>query len=338
MSRKCKFRNSFVQASAGLGGAHLTVEARERTHDNFCSKMEEMGFTHLSSIVDVGGKQLRLYVAARKDDGVQVRTLQNEMSHLRQPLREAGRACVADAQELSNAALGIAGGRRTGTKEAITLEQFVAVKEAALALGRHGIAQIINLQRHFGLRANEAIHARADTLARWEREVNAKGRILVTEGTKGGRDREVRIFDRESALAAIRQAREVAERQNGFLILRADGDNAQDLASARGMYAAWANREELETHTLRYAFAQDQYRRYRTNGFSNREALAMLCKDLGHGDGRGRWVKSVYLRGMEPTEFSDLTKEAASGEDPKRAESSGMESGDAAFEGAASPL
>lgn len=28
-----------------------------------------------------------------------------------------------------------------------------------------------------------------------------------------------------------------------------------------------------------------------------------LSKDLGHGDGRGRWVKMVYLRGMDAAEF-----------------------------------
>jgi hypothetical protein len=54
---------------------------------------------------------------------------------------------------------------------------------------------------------------------------------------------------------------------------------------------------------LRYAFAQEQYRNYRKAGFSNREALALLSKDLGHGDGRGRYVKSVYLRGMDESEF-----------------------------------
>ncbi|MGH8040453.1 MAG: hypothetical protein ACREPN_00220 [Rudaea sp.] len=89
----------------------------------------------------------------------------------------------------------------------------------------------------------------------------------------------------------------------GFLIVRADGDSPGNLANARGIYAAWCERQELQTHALRYAFAHDQYRRYRAEGFSNREALAALSKDLGHGDGRGRWVKSVYLRGMDKAEF-----------------------------------
>ena len=115
--------------------------------------------------------------------------------------------------------------------------------------------------------------------------------------------RGLRIFDRDAALAAIRDAILVAQRQQGFLIACADGSRADSLASARGIYAAWAERQELETHSLRYAFAQDQYRRYRAEGFSNREALAALSKDLGHGDSRGRWVKMVYLRGMDAAEF-----------------------------------
>ncbi|MGS0066780.1 integrase domain-containing protein, partial [Escherichia coli] len=30
-----------------------------------------------------------------------------------------------------------------------------------------------------------------------------------------------------------------------------------------------------------------------------KEALAMVAMDLGHGDGRGRWVKQVYARNDE---------------------------------------
>jgi len=36
----------------------------------------------------------------------------------------------------------------------------------------------------------------------------------------------------------------------------------------------------------------------------NRETSAALSKDLGHGDGRGQWVKMVYLRGIDAAEFN----------------------------------
>ncbi|ECE8762116.1 DNA-binding protein, partial [Salmonella enterica subsp. enterica serovar Indiana] len=40
-----------------------------------------------------------------------------------------------------------------------------------------------------------------------------------------------------------------------------------------------------EEASLRYYLAQ---------GFSRKEALAMVAMDLGHGDGRGRYVAQVY--------------------------------------------
>jgi hypothetical protein len=49
-------------------------------------------------------------------------------------------------------------------------------------------------------------------------------------------------------------------------------------------------------HSLRYAFAQDQLVRYESHGFSKEEALALVSCDLGHGDGRGRYVEQVYIK------------------------------------------
>lgn len=39
---------------------------------------------------------------------------------------------------------------------------------------------------------------------------------------------------------------------------------------------------------------QSELRAYEAAGYSHHEALAMTSLDLGHGDGRGRWVKTVY--------------------------------------------
>ena len=35
---------------------------------------------------------------------------------------------------------------------------------------------------------------------------------------------------------------------------------------------------------------------YRNDGLSEREARAATSLDLGHGDGRGRYIASVYAR------------------------------------------
>jgi hypothetical protein len=259
--------------------------------------MQEAGFTHVGTAADVSGRQLRAYVAARA--GASPRTVHNEMAHLRTILRASGRAAVADAPELSNAFLGIPRGRRVGTKTPISVEQFQAAIALAFEQGRPGIAAALQLERCLGLRGAEALHARTDTLERWQRELDAGGRVQVIAGTKGGRPRVVTVQHLAPAISAVRQALEVARVQDGFLVVRASGAPAGGLKQARSIYHAWCHRAGIQPHSARYAFAQDQLAGYMAAGFSEREALLAVSLDLGHGDGRGRWVKSVYARGAE---------------------------------------
>ncbi|WP_223881630.1 phage integrase N-terminal domain-containing protein [Affinibrenneria salicis] len=49
-------------------------------------------------------------------------------------------------------------------------------------------------------------------------------------------------------------------------------------------------------HSLRYAWAKDAIRHYLAQRFSEKETLALVAMDLGHGDGRGRYVAQVYGR------------------------------------------
>ena len=65
---------------------------------------------------------------------------------------------------------------------------------------------------------------------------------------------------------------------------------------------AWARAGlvgEDSNHGLRRLFAHRQVVHYLQSGLSREEALARLSNDLGHGDGRGRWVENNYLRGGE---------------------------------------
>ncbi|MFN7050350.1 DNA-binding protein, partial [Proteus mirabilis] len=47
-------------------------------------------------------------------------------------------------------------------------------------------------------------------------------------------------------------------------------------------------------HGLRYAYAQDVEKYYLSQGVSPKEAYALTSMDLGHGDGRGDYIKRVY--------------------------------------------
>ena len=48
-------------------------------------------------------------------------------------------------------------------------------------------------------------------------------------------------------------------------------------------------------HSMRYAYARDRNNAYLKKGFSKDESLSLTSMDLGHGDGRGRYVERVYL-------------------------------------------
>jgi len=296
MSRRSEFHASIVAVMAKMGGSHLTREARERTAAKFSALMHKTGYTHLRNPTDIRGKHLRAYVAARQSDSPGIRTLQNELAHLRCVLRNVGNKALANADELSNHALGISGGSRIGTKTAMSRDDFLDFIDRAQRQGRPGMAALLCLERHLGLRGNEAIHAREDTLRRWENEIKTCGRVTVLAGTKGGRPRTVSVLDRANASVAISSALAVCAKQHGFLVIRADGSPAGGLKQARGIYHSWSHRNGIQPHSARYAFARDQLNGYVRQGFSLREALMAVSHDLGHGDGRGRWVKSVYMR------------------------------------------
>ena len=296
VSRRSEFQASLVAVMARLGGSHLTREARERTAIKFANAMFNAGITHLARPSEISGRHLRTYVEARQKEKLGIRTLQNELAHLRSVLRAVGRSSVAGAPEMSNGALGIGGGSRLGTKTAMSQEEFEAVTRLAVRQGRPGMAALLSLERHLGLRGNEAIHARQDTLERWHRELAAYGRITVLAGTKGGRSRVVNIKHVPNAAAAVSDALMLVQAQEGFLVVRADGTPSGGLKQARRIYHSWAHRARIQPHSARYAFAQSQLKGYLSEGFSPREALMSVSQDLGHGDGRGRWVKSVYMR------------------------------------------
>ena len=111
-------------------------------------------------------------------------------------------------------------------------------------------------------------------------------------GTKGGRPRDTLIQDAGAVKQALDNAIAVTERRNGRLI---------DAASLKQAMKYWRNQTlrmgltgKYSPHSLRCAWAQDDIRRYLAQGFSEKESLALTATDLGHGDGRGRWVKQVY--------------------------------------------
>lgn len=211
-------------------------------------------------------------------------------------LKQAGRAKLADGDRINNRSLGLSGASRSGTKRAITPERYHHVLETARARDP-GLAAALELSRLMGLRSQEAVQS-AQSLKTWKQALDqGESRLIVVFGTKGGRPRETIILDAIAVRKALDNALAVAEDRHGRLI------DKPDLKSAMKYWHSQASRLGLTgayyPHSLRYAWAQDAIRHYLAQGFSEKEALAMTAMDLGHGDGRGRYVAQVYGRRNE---------------------------------------
>jgi hypothetical protein len=300
MSKKTELRADLNRVGYQLGGAHLTQEARRATFGTFAQVMREKGYG-IESAGQIGGKHLQAFVECRLAQGVRSRTIANEVSHVRAVLVHCGKEGLARNPAYSNKALGVGRGSRIGTKEPLSDAAIRGFEEQMDRLGRHGIGNVLELQRALGLREAEAIRGgNAETLARWHNELLGRGYVRVIEGTKGGHARDVHPADSNRVRTAIERAQAtLAGSGQRYLVTRADGTAATGLRQALGIYRSLCHRAGIQSHAARYAFAHERMQAYRRDGLSEREARAATSLDLGHGDGRGRYVASVYARETE---------------------------------------
>jgi hypothetical protein len=195
---------------------------------------------------------------------------------------------------LTNKALGIAGASRRGTNHSVSESADRCILDAAAKADDYIFAAVL-LQRELGLRAQEAVMS-GPSLPRWEVELLRGDPVYVVYGTKTGRPRYTRPVDCEAVLAAVRYALSVivtGQRENLF-------PQATLKQAVKRYQNVWHDRlspasDEWHTsHSYRYAYAQDRMLQCLRAGMSKRDALATVAMDLGHGDGRGRYIRQVY--------------------------------------------
>ena len=273
------------------GGAFKTVDDRMALAERFSQRLVRDLNIQIRRVDQLKSRHIEDYIGARLAQGIKPRTLQNEMSAIRSLLREAGRTKLADSERLSSQALGLSGASREGTHLAIT----PALYQQVLTLAQQkdpGLAAVTELARVMGLRSQEAVQS-VKSLNTWQQALErGDPKLTVVYGTKGGRPRETLILDREAVSQAVSTAMKVAEDRRDRLIDKPDLKSAmkywRDQAARLGMTGKYA------PHSLRYAWAQEAITHYLAQGFSESEALALTAMDLGHGDGRGRYVAQVY--------------------------------------------
>ncbi|HEE0107377.1 TPA: integrase domain-containing protein [Citrobacter gillenii] len=275
------------------GGSHKTVHDRIALAQRFCERLVMAQNVQIRRVEHLKARHIEGYIRERLAQGISKRSLQNEMAAIRSLLKQAGRDRLAQSERLNNRSLGLSGASRNGTKLAITPEHYRDVLEMA-RVKDPGLAAALELSRLMGLRSQEAVQS-AQSLKTWRQALErGESRLTVVFGTKGGRPRETVILVTGAVRKALENALSVAESRHGRLI------DKPDLRSAMKYWHSQASRIGLtgvfSPHSLRYAWAQDAICHYLAQGVSEKEALAMTAMDLGHGDGRGRYVAQVYGR------------------------------------------
>jgi site-specific recombinase XerC len=290
MSRKTD--QKVRDATRKAGGATLTKVARSAGLNMFFNVMKKELNIQVHTFEKLKTSQVKAYVDYLKRKGLKDRSIQNQMSHLRQALCAVNRHHFASSEPMSNKAFGVSGASRDGTHQALTELQYRAALAATKA-DKPGAAACMQLQRELGLRAREAIQS-CESLKSWEKALTASVPCQVLRGTKGGRGRWTGPVDVSRALAAVRDAIAVAKAQGGYLIV---SKNLESAARAYGRACEKVGMKgEHASHALRCMFAQDRYAMHLQRLGSRTEALAATSLDLGHGDGRGTYVAQVYLR------------------------------------------
>jgi hypothetical protein len=289
MSRN--FEDELTRLALKAGGSHKTRHDRVETAKRFHAHLQRHNI-QVKSAEHIKTRYIVAYIEQRKTE-VGLRTLQNEMAHIRGILESAGKTKLAASEAISNQKLGIGGASRVGTKTACPDGKYHEILKVAMSRDA-GVAATLQLQRTFGLRAQEAVEA-SKSLKTWEKQI-AGGRptISLTYGSKGGRPREILVLDREKALSVVKNAMKVAKEHNGHLINKPNLKSAMYYYTRETRIAGLAG--EHSNHSLRYAWAQDCMKALEHNGITREEALAQTSQYLGHGDGRGRYVERVYSR------------------------------------------
>jgi integrase len=284
-------KEQFERLAQSAGGSFKTVSDRVKIAGRLAAHLKSNNI-QIRDIEGLKSKHVEAYIQQRQEDGIGKRTMQNEMSAIRSMLREADRGEFADSERLSNKALEINDASRDGTHRAMPDDKYQDVYNKLGSIDA-GVQACAALERYLGLRSEEAIQGNK-SLADWQKQLSQGDTVRVIYGTKGGRKRDVTPVDIHKAREAVNNALALAKTQGGKLVDKPDLQSATDRHSY-AMRAAGAT-GEYSAHSLRYAFACDSIERYEAQGFSHKDALAMTSQDLGHGDGRGRYIEQVYSR------------------------------------------
>ncbi|MEB7887320.1 integrase domain-containing protein [Serratia fonticola] len=285
-----RLKEEMTRFAYQAGGSFKTVSDRITIAKRLSDNLYRLNI-QIHHVKHLKAKHIVKYIQDRITQGIGKRTLQNEMAAIRAILQRAGRDKLTQSPTITNQALGLSQASRDGTHRAITDEHYQQVLAQAEKVNQ-GFACALELSYQMGLRSQEAVQCH-QSLNTWLKALDrGDTRLPVTFGTKGSRPRETQVLNTEQLRQTILKAQAIAQDQRGKLI------DKPDLKSAMAYWCRTATKVGLQgayaPHSLRYAWAQRALQHYQDRGFSHKESLALVSMDLGHGDGRGRYVERVY--------------------------------------------
>lgn len=151
MSKKSRFKAELQNTAHRCGGATLTVQGRSRTADRLAQILHQNGYP-LQSISEIKIKHIESYVRCRQQEINDIRTLHNDISHIRSILSEAGRHKIADHDRLKNERLCGGKAERSPARTAPAKQTADRIISAAFEKDP-GVGAGLQLQRELGLRS-----------------------------------------------------------------------------------------------------------------------------------------------------------------------------------------
>ena len=290
MSRRSDFMHDVRMASARLGGSKSSISQRRRAGELLADFLSREGNLP-SKLASVNPACLPIFAVYLQEIYAHPGTLQNKMGGIRQLLTTAQ---VDVSAYSSNKSVGLLPRSRLPGKLPYPDNQLEGLYLRAKALD-NGFMLCLKLERLLGPRGLEALMS-PKTLVNWTNLASQSNEVTFTAGTKGGRPRESELIHakRAETLAVLNSSILHMQSNNGFL-LRGPGEN---LKSARSLYHRLCRSVGLvkpySAHSLRYAYCVDKLVELIGLGYNMREACREVAPFLGHGAGRGRYVRSVY--------------------------------------------
>lgn len=149
-------------------------------------------------------------------------------------------------------------------------------------------AKALQLGYHAGLRVSEIAK-----LQQRDIKINSDGTATVSViGGKGGRDRDVHITNKESVqtLSNIRDS--VANPTDRVVPIQKDSINKAINRAMDKCNMQEYKEHNTSVHSLRKAFAQQEYDRYKEQGMEPKQAWDCVSEQLGHGKNRDDLYKT----------------------------------------------